>query len=187
MATLLGIPFTTLKELTAEYYIVEKEYGKLGLWSKRLDDVDLFLVPIGSAYGWKDNGRDGEIHIPRVSLSKIGEVMYGLPKASLRDVLRHEYGHALADVHRAFTRSDKFKRAFGVSYDDETTWEYDPRQYVSEYATTNNAEDFAETVMYYVKSKGVIPKRWADKPEIRKKWKLVADIGSALRKGKLTW
>ena len=102
-------------------------------------------------------------------------------KANALDVIRHEFGHALADLYPgALKKGGLFRKAFGGAYGEDTAEECVAEgwgdRYVSEYATSATQEDFAETFMLFVKHKGKIPARFAKKPAIRKKWKAVAEI-----------
>lgn len=72
------------------------------------------------------------------------------PGQTLVDTLRHEYAHAWAWLDRRFVDGPWFRQAFGASYNDDAadiddTW--DREEFVSSYATTSPAEDFAETFM----------------------------------------
>ena len=75
---------------------------------------------------------------------------------SLRDVLRHEYGHALA---HALGRIDRLGRPFGRG------------ACVTAYAETSPDEDFAETFMLFLKSQGRL--RGQRHPDVRAKWAAV--------------
>lgn len=96
-------------------------------------------------------------------------------------MIRHEFGHELADLNPgALRKGGTFRAAFGGSYGAEPAeergvagWE---DRYVSEYATSATQEDFAETFMLFVKHKGKIPAKFAEKPAIKKKWEAVAEI-----------
>ena len=70
-----------------------------GVWNDRMFAVDVHLVPGGSAYGYYHYGGTGRIAIPMLSLIRFVDLYHG-EYTSLADVLRHEYGHALADTHR---------------------------------------------------------------------------------------
>ena len=102
-------------------------------------------------------------------------------QASIEDVIRHEFGHALADLYpRALSKGGLFREAFGGTYSSKPAekrgvkgWE---GRYVSEYATSATQEDFAETFMLFVKHKGKMPRMFAGKPAIKKKWAAVAEI-----------
>jgi hypothetical protein len=80
---------------------------------------------------------------------------------SLVDVLRHEYGHVLA------LRSQKLLKYWPL--DDDR---------VSEYAHTNKAEDFAETVKFFVKHKGNLPKKWQRHDGIVRRWIVLQTFAS---------
>ena len=123
----------------------------------------------------------GEIEFPSVYLP-IQSLWRDLgTKANAPDVIRHEFGHALADLYPgALKKGGTFRAAFGGPYGEDPAeergadgWE---NRYVSEYATSATQEDFAETFMLFVKHKGKIPAKFAKKPAIRKKWKAVAEI-----------
>lgn len=94
------------------------------------------------------------------------------PSGCLRDVLRHEAGHALAHYYPALIRrSATFRRVFGGSYDQPDSAGGDSRDFVSDYATTNPAEDFAETFMFFMKHRGQIPARFRGR--IPAKWTFI--------------
>ena len=96
------------------------------------------------------------------------------------DVLRHEYGHAFADVNRRRVESKRFEKAFGWPHDVEYEegFEHDPEYHVTPYAAASTGEDFAEVFWLYLKHKGKLPCR-LDTAPIRRKWKFVEE----LRKG----
>ncbi len=83
---------------------------------------------------------------------------------SLRSVIRHEFGHALLDL---LDRYEALGRPWGHG------------DHVSAYAETSADEDFAETMMLWLKNRGRCPAGFS--PGIRRKWKLVA---SAIRAGR---
>ena len=197
------IPFLQRFRVTEEeaydaFNLVEDELWKLGvLWrGSKLDKVKLRYDKNGfgtTKYRlrkiWETLWRDrrelaaegywqkwtGEIVIPRHGFWWFSR------QASIEDVFRHEFGHALADLYPgALKKGGVFRAAFGGSYGGTPAeergvdgWE---ERYVSEYATSATQEDFAETFMLFVKHKGKIPARFARKPAIRKKWKAVAEI-----------
>ena len=98
-------------------------------------------------------------------------------KANALDVIRHEFGHALADLYPgALTKGGLFRKAFGGVYCDKPASDVGESEFVSGYAAMSTQEDFAETFMLFVKHKGKIPAKFAKKPAIRKKWKAVAEI-----------
>lgn len=179
------VHIVTLGRLNRAASHVQDELIRHGFWDDVTSDLDVYLVPLGGAYGWQRNDKSGEIRIPSISLSRLRDVLRGC-YTSLADVLRHEYGHAIADTHRGLFRSQRFTDAFGATYQNETEWEFDPECHVSEYAATNACEDFAEVFMCFLKHRGRIPKKF-DTPTIRDKWEFVRDLGKVIQKGKSSW
>lgn len=175
----------TLKRLNKGLFQVQSELERAGFYDEALQKVDVFLVPFGKAYGWQYYGTTGEIHIPAISFSKLKDVWNG-NYTSLRDVLRHEYGHAVADTHRGLMRSLQFTRAFGASQGASIEWEFDPEFHVSEYAATSPLEDFAETFMFFLRHGGKLPSSLRT-PAIQAKWTFIRKLGSTIRSGKRRW
>lgn len=197
------IPFMQRFRVTEEesydaFNLVEDELWRLGvLWmGSRLDKVKLRYDENGFGTTkirlrkiwetlWKeprDLAAEGywqkwtaEIIIPRHGFWWFGR------QASIEDVFRHEFGHALADLYpEALKKGSVFRKAFGGIYGAVPAeergvdgWE---ERYVSEYATSATQEDFAETFMLFVKHKGKIPAKFGKCPAIVKKWEAVAEI-----------
>ena len=124
-----------------------------------------------------------------ISTSSVSGAPAQLPVSTAARTLRlaswvdvgHEFGHALADLYPgALKKGGLFRAAFGGAYGEDPAEECVAAgwgdRYVSEYATSATQEDFAETVMLFVKHKGKIPAKFAKRPVIRKKWKVVAEI-----------
>ncbi len=175
----------TLRQLSSATCDVGFELGRLGFYNEAVQAVDVYLVSVGLAYGWHWYGGSGEIHVPRFSWSRISHIFRG-GYTSLRDVLRHEYAHAVADNHRGLIGSPRFGEAFGASHSWDFSWEYDPDHHISPYAATAPAEDFAETFMVYLRHGGRLPARY-DTPLIRRKWTFIRDLGNALTQGRRRW
>lgn len=78
----------------------------------------------------------------------------------MRDILRHEYGHAFAVEHPSLVRrSREFCDTFGGRYDSRSqAVAYSQTEHVTEYAATSPQEDFAETFMTYVRAGGRVSK-----------------------------
>lgn len=139
--------FVTMPRLKATIAEVEREIKKLGLWHPGLEDVQVYLIPVHVYYGFS-LVRTGDIYIPRLS---IGAVMSPKPW-TLRDIVRHEYGHALSYLLEG--------------------WEevFDAEESVSAYRETNPYEDFAENLRFYLKHKGKLPRKWTGNSAIHEKW-----------------
>lgn len=163
---------------------VIRDFEHLGIWNDRLYNVGVFLVPIGRAWGWAWRGRGGSIDIPAISLCRLASHVFGLGDHwGLRDILRHEYGHAVADLYPQLVRSRDFKRAFAGSFNcGEPTGKYDPGKHVTGYAASEPAEDFCEVFMFFVKHNGKLPSRF-DTPVIRRKWRFVQSFLASIRLG----
>lgn len=175
----------TKNRLDTANYAVTQELQKLGFYDAPMQEVQTYLVTFGVAYGWQWYSGSGHINIPCVSVSRLSHLWSG-SYVSLRDILRHEFGHALADTHRGLFRSRRFSDAFGAGHDCEVAWEYDPEHHVSPYAATNPAEDFAELFMTYVRQQGRLPATLATTPR-RRKWQFIDDLRDAVSNGKRRW
>lgn len=180
--------YTSFGEVSRAYNKVRKELWDLGvLWEgSKLEGVGctyLTIAPIAALAGYMGlyQPETKMIEFPSVYLP-IAALWQDIgTKANALDVLRHEFGHALADLYPgALKKGGTFRAAFGGSYGEDPAeargvdgWD---ERYVSEYATSATQEDFAETFMLFVKHKGKIPAKFARKPAVRKKWKAVAEI-----------
>jgi len=167
----------TLTRLNRAVSDVQGELERHGFYDDKLAKIDVYLSWVGLALGWCWYGTTGNIHIPAVSLGKVYDRVRGETRTSLRDVLRHEYGHALAHTHRGLFCSLPFKRAYGSHHDADVRWDYDPDRHVSEYAATSPSEDFAEVFMLYLRHDG----------ELRRKWRFIKDLSGAVARGQRRW
>ena len=169
---------TTQPMLDEANYRVTLQLRRLGLYTPAVASIVTRLVPAGwLAYGWKHRGPTGEIQIPAVSLARLGE-LFGHPRVGLRDVLRHEFGHALVDIYPRMFRTASFRQAFGASIHSDLRWHYDPELFISPYAATNPEEDFCETFMVWLSTGGKGQKRFA--PAIRDKMQFVEHLVAQL-------
>lgn len=176
----------TMTRLNEALFQVQGEMGRLGFYDEKVYEVDVYLVPFGGfAYGWQKYGEEGDINIPAISLCKFQE-MFGYEVVSLGDILRHEYGHAVADMHRGLVRSRRFTQAFGTPHEREGELEYDPEIHISTYAATNMMEDFAENFMYFVRHKGKLPAKF-NRPAIAARWDFIRELGEAIEGGRTKW
>ena len=179
--------YVSLGTAEAAFNAVRKDLQSLGLLSygSRLDGVNCFHERLsiyglwhgfcGNAEGLYGNAEeDQDIHIPAVTRSGLWKGDHRV----VRDDVRHEFGHALADKFKKFFRRGVFKEAFGASYGEKKVFVGDDwtNEYVTEYASKMTQEDFAETFMLYMKYKGKMPARYLGKRTIEKKWKTVGRI-----------
>lgn len=173
-------------EINRAWTRVWRELDDLGFTCRRLEKCRVYIDLVHTAYGYqwfgdRQDGRTcGDIILPRVSFSRWGDYFNGNARMSALDVLRHEYGHAYADVNRRRIETKKFEEAFGwphdVSY--ESGFEYDPEHHVTEYAAASTGEDFAEVFWLYLKHKGKLPAK-LDTAPIRRRWRFVEKLRKA--------
>ena len=167
-----------LEQLNCANRHVTNEMDALALWSSRMCQVDVWLVPFAwDCYGWQEYGSDGSICIPQVSLARLGSYIpyWGSPGYTLRDVLHHEWAHALAFHHHDLVSRKSFKRAFDGDHDGEDEFVHDPEIHTTKYAATDPSEDFAENFMHYVRCRGVLPRKWQT-PSIAKRWRFITEL-----------
>jgi hypothetical protein len=125
----------------------------------------------------------GHIYIPSWS------ILHFRPKtkATLRDIVRHEYAHGIAHYYPGLIqKAGRFKEVFGGNYWAKSHSRSEHDEFVSEYASTMPMEDFAETFMVYLRHRGELPARFAI-PAIRRKWSFIRDLSKAVRSGRLSW
>ena len=136
--------------------------------------------------GWMDfyQYRDKSIHFPAV-YNGLDWSLGWTDKNSTVDVLRHEFGHALAHRYPQELRGgDVFKKAFGGACGTNPAKGTDPDEWegrcVTKYAATATQEDFAETFMLYMKHKGKIPARFAKNLRFARSGRLSRKSSAAL-------
>lgn len=145
---------------------VQTELETIGLWKENeyLGLVDLYQTPMPSIFGTLgfiyDRGissfekilgfKSGAIYIPSHA-----HVEKYTPGQTLVDTIRHEFGHAWYWVDPQLFKGKWFKDTFGGRYgaewDDTDSNLDDSDNYISEYAMSSPAEDFAETFMTYLR------------------------------------
>jgi hypothetical protein len=174
----------TLSSLNRALRRVADELDTHGFYADDVAALPVWLDgwPRVDTYGYWD----GAIHIPAVTLHRVHTRWFGGSYTSLADVLRHEYGHAVADLYPRLLRSKRFAAVFGARHDDDDEQEYDPALHVSTYAATNAAEDWAEVFMSYHRCRGRLPPSWST-TAIRAKWRFVAAVGDVVRSGRRLW
>lgn len=158
---------------------VTAEMGTLGLWCPRLEKVQVCLVPVAlGSYGWFQP--DGHIHVPAITIAQLSDFFEGR-HTRLTDVLRHEWAHALADRRPRLVENRTFRSVFGGAYDgQDPVLDYDPGRHLTRYAATMPCEDFAETFQFYLRHKGRLPVRLANKPHLIRKWAFVGRIAARI-------
>lgn len=168
----------TQADLERALAIATRDFKSCGLYTTALAQVPVRLTAQSEAYGYFSES--GEIEVPAWSWSRLLEQCLGRT-CSLEDVLRHELAHALADQHMPLVDTPRFAEVFGAAYWDEWLDEvrFDPMHYVTEYATTAPCEDFAETVMVYVRNRGRVS-RFAARQGVMRAFRWVADLAGKL-------
>jgi len=182
---------------------VQRELSQLGIFEDtRLEEVDViwcsfpqFIAPAAQGFYLSESTPfrrrlgylEGDIYIPRWV---IGEG-WNQNRGSLRDILRHEYGHALAFGYpQLVRRSSRFREFFGAGHDEDEDledWEDRPESaFVSNYARVNPAEDFAETFMIYLRRQSRCPQTYRDR-YLRRKWRFVREVVTRVRDGFSKW
>jgi hypothetical protein len=179
------VKIVTPKRLRQGLSQIRQELQQLGFLSEGVRKVRVKLTPFGTAYGYQYYGSSGDICIPALSLSRFSTLL-GYPYTSLRDVLRHEYGHAVADLHRGLIRSRKFSSAFGSGHCFEKREEFHPEVHLTPYAAHSPGEDFAETFMIYVRTAGVLPACHQSKA-IKSKWLFLRELSKSISRRMTRW
>ena len=181
----LDYQIVTIGELEHANDLTIAELERYGFYDDYLAEVEVYLTLAGDSFGWQNYGGNGHINVPALSLDRL-RAFLGYERATLRDVLRHEYAHAVADTHRGLMRSRRFTEAYGRSHASEVGADYDKALHVTPYAAANPGEDFAEVFMKYLKHRGRMPVRFRT-PAIREKWAFVEALGTAIRERRRRW
>lgn len=176
---------STLDRAIGDVYL---EFKRLGI-EHVIDNTEVKHTWFGIYYGYYAPdvaGKPGHVEIPSCSLLRLLCTAVGYQPLSVRQILRHEYGHALAYQYRRLMRSRLFSNAFELHHEKEQASEYDEEKHVTVYAATRPYEDFAEVFAEYVKYQGDIPAYYAT-PAIRRKWDFVRRLCSQVKYYRKTW
>lgn len=139
---------------------VRRELKTLGFGTKKMLKTKASLTLLPSIMKQSYFTKDGKIYVPR----------WQSKKRNVRDMLRHEYGHALL-FHYPQIKHSKGFQIFGHTNDHN--------DYVSDYAMTVPVEDFCETFMAYLKHKGKPPCHLS--PRLKKKWAFISRLTKRFR------
>jgi hypothetical protein len=173
---------TNLHSLSSATWDVCKEFSNLSIYTDALHktDVHLSLAP----WDFFENGHywHNSIVIPSVSAS----AAFG-QYCSLRDVLRHEFGHALLDHHPQLVFSSEWKEVFGITQENPTPYEYSKEDFVTPYAHSGSTveEDFCETLMIWVRHKGDFARFRKTRPGVYRKLNFISTLPKRIKKLKI--
>lgn len=131
---------TYLGSIECSFSLMPSIFGEMGFICD--PSVPLFAGLVGY--------EEGVIYVPKYWNLHEG------PKSdsSIKNIIRHEFGHAWAWLDPAFFRKPWFKSAFDGSYWADWKWEsgeWSDEDFITPYAQTHPAEDFCESFMMYVK------------------------------------
>lgn len=177
------VDLLTPQSLDTAAQVVQSELSAHGLWGRvrraeiywcalpqlPFDALGFFVHaahPLARFFGYAP----GHIYVPAFSFWN----------RSVRDVLRHEYAHAIAHYYpTAIQRSVTFRAVFGGIY-----WSEVPRprlrrtDCVSRYAMSCPMEDFAETLMLFLRRKGRLLEGMSE--ALSRKWAFVTKLGRVI-------
>ena len=157
------------KNVQRDFRKVQRELEMIGLWKENeyLGLIDLYQISTPSLFGTLGfiydqeiscfekllGFKQGAIYIP--SYAHIQKYNRG---QTLIDTIRHEFAHAWYWIDPKIFRGKWFKETFGGSYgaawDDTNSSFDDSDNFISDYAKSSPAEDFAETFMTYLRHSG---------------------------------
>jgi hypothetical protein len=188
-------------QLDAATLSTQNELKRAGFWNEgsKLPSADVywcrfpqltmpgalgfFVHESGRLLDWLLGYEAGHIYIPKWVLAHGPWQRRG----SLRDVVRHEYGHAVAHYYpNLIQRSARFTDTFGGRYFGKHQESSDVEHCVSTYAATQPAEDFAETFMFFLRHGGRLPAQFTSSV-IKRKWRFVRDLSETIGEGKAKW
>ena len=175
---------------------VLQEMADLDLLTSKVWDVPVFTQPMATGLYEglyvEQTGtvahtlgfRPRSIYVPLISWGHLAHDLLATRRpSSLRDVLRHELGHAFAVEHPSLVcRSRRFRECFGAAYDDQ--WQepsFDASEHVTEYAANSPSEDFAEIFMTYLRCGGDLD-QFMQRPGVARKMRFVRWVSGEARR-----
>lgn len=174
---------TKLQKAEDAFNFVRNELREVGLLAdgKYLDKIELSLSFLPSINGEMGYFFDEGVPLHYCILGYKPVVIYlprNMPnnKHSLRDTIRHEYGHALFWIDPDFINSEWFSQAFGGCYSEILHLESNDYEdnFVSKYAMSAIKEDFCETLSLWLKCRRSVS-QFKNRPGLYRKLKAVKD------------
>jgi hypothetical protein len=156
------------------YDSVMAEVKRHGFWRPCYGRVRFKVPWISPAYGYWWPGRN-VIRVGRLSWLEVLGWFNGARQPSKRDIIRHELGHVVLDKNRTLATRLGFDRVFGHPVG------YSPRSHVSEYAATHAEEDFAETLMLFLKHRGRKP-WYLVGVRLARKWRFIGRLAREINR-----
>ena len=145
----------------------------------RLPQVHVFLAEgfflhndsvLGRPFGYIK----GHIYVPKMNLG----TFWAGRDTPIADILRHEWGHAVVyHYHKLTDQTRAWKDTFTAC----------EGECVSDYATTDPEEDWAETFMYYLKRRGKPYNKWSGGSPVADRWAYIRKVCAQVRKGKASF
>ncbi len=168
---------------------VQRELRAVGLMQPgdELSSVECEWHPCGvgsfavTGYGFSDCATEGYYWNRTIHLPAWGYWFRSCD--GFRNVVRHEFGHAIAEMNKALFKSELFRKAFGAPYGKREVRRFKLNPWetcVSKYASSYSQEDWAETFMLFIQHKGKLPARFQGLPAIEAKWQTTRKILSKL-------
>ena len=153
---------------------VQRELSQFGLYTRKVESTDVFLhpfLPLCPAVEGLCWPAKGQVWIPRWNLPGL----FGRTRCTVREVLRHEFGHVLFARHRREFQKLGFSKRFRAS--NQCGRCHDCR--ITAYARTDAEEDFCETFAEFLKLRGRTPRNSCR--VLRDKWRFIQELSRAMR------
>ncbi|MBT4027878.1 MAG: hypothetical protein HOE66_00505 [Planctomycetes bacterium] len=175
---------TSISSLQSATTDVCREFQNLGLYTEELHETDVQLS--FAPWNYFEHGHyDGHaITVPAVSTA----AAFG-PYCSLRDTLRHEFGHVLLDHHPGLVTKAQWRKVFCAPQHEPTPYEYCEEDFITPYANSGETveEDFCESLMVWVRHKGKIGRYRSSRPGAYEKLQFISELPKRIRKTSLAF